>query len=483
MSIRVRQFQLYLHNIQTRMPFRYGIAEMTAVPHLILKVDCEIDGEMVTGFSADSLIPKWFTKDPETAYRDDLADMLAVIKQAGAFAHQAGEAVSAFALWREVYRLQEAWAGEKGYPSLLWNFGVSLVERAVIDALCRVKEVSFAEAVDSNLLGIQLGEIHPELAGSRPGEWLPDEPLDVIDIRHTVGLGDYLADEDIPLDERLDDGLPQSLEANITHYGLRYFKIKIKGDVDQDSDRLCQIDQLLKKHGVEDYRFTLDGNEQYKTVSEFRRFWEKITSDSGCSPHMAQLLFVEQPFHRTVALNERTRKDLLAWEGRPLMIIDESDSEIGSMRTALESGYAGTSHKNCKGVFKSIANACLLEYLRQQNGGRQYVLSGEDLANVGPAALLQDLAVMAALGITHVERNGHHYFAGLSMFPESVQQHVLFQHPALYHKEGSYAALKISHGRIEVKSLHQVGLGHLGALEADDWFQPLEQWHFDSLQI
>lgn len=483
MSIGVRQFQIYLHNIQTRMPFRYGIAEMTAVPHMIMEVDCEIDGASVTGYSADSLIPKWFTKDPETGYQDDLADMLDVITQAGDYAVQAGTIDTPFGLWQKVYRLQESWAAEKGYPSLLWNFGVSLVERAVIDAACRAKGVSFAEAVHSNVLGIQLGEIHPELADTNPGDWLRSEPLSEIDIRHTVGLGDYLADEDIPAEERLEDGLPQSLEANITRYGLRYFKIKIKGDVDADSDRLCRIDQLLKKHGVEDYRFTLDGNEQYKSVAEFRLFWEKITSESSCSPHMEQLLFVEQPFHRQVALDSQTRKDLLAWEERPLMIIDESDSEISSMRTALESGYAGTSHKNCKGVFKSVANACLLGYLRQQNGGRQYILSGEDLANVGPIALLQDLAVMASLGISHVERNGHHYFAGLSGFPKEAQLHVLSQHPALYHSKDSFTALKITDGRITVKSLHQDGLGHLGAFEAKKWFQLKEEWHFASLEI
>jgi hypothetical protein len=33
------------------------------------------------------------------------------------------------------------------------------------------------------------------------------------------------------------------------------------------------------------------------------------------------------------------------------------------------------------------------------------MMSGEDLCNTGPIALLQDLAVMAALGIESVERN------------------------------------------------------------------------------
>jgi cyclopropane fatty-acyl-phospholipid synthase-like methyltransferase len=55
-------------------------------------------------------------------------------------------------------------------------------------------------------------------------------------------------------------------------------------------------------------------------------------------------------------------------------------------------------------------------------------MSGEDLCNVGPVALLQDLVVQAALGVTSVERNGHHYFKGLSAWPAAVQAHVLKEH-------------------------------------------------------
>ncbi len=57
--------------------------------------------------------------------------------------------------------------------------------------------------------------------------------------------------------------------------------------------------------------------------------------------------------------------------------------------------------------------------LRMQHGRRRppAVLTGEDLCILGPVALLQDLAMMALLGIGHVERNGHHYYRGLSMLP------------------------------------------------------------------
>ena len=40
--------------------------------------------------------------------------------------------------------------------------------------------------------------------------------------------------------------------------------------------------------------------------------------------------------------------------------------------------------------------------------------------------------MMALLGISHVERNGHHYYRGLSMLPASWQRAVLEAHGDIY---------------------------------------------------
>src|SRR5205807_8975572 len=142
------------------------------------------------------------------------------------------------------------------------------------------------------------------------------------------------------------------------------------------------------------------------------------------------------------------------WPDRPLLVIDESDGEIESLPQALRLGYAGTSHKNCKGVFKGILNACLLAQQRREQPAGSLILSGEDLATIGPVSLLQDLAVCAVLGITSVERNGHHYFAGLSMFPEEVQRHVLTVHGDLYRpSRDGWPTLAIQDGGLSVQSV------------------------------
>jgi hypothetical protein len=453
MSLRVSATELRVLPMHTRMPFHYGIATLTELPHLFVRVAAEIDGASCAGVAADGLAPKWFTKNPATSAAHDIAEMLRVIAAACMFAREAGAAPTVFALWQRVYAAMQEWGRAQGYPPLLTSLGASLIERALIDAFCRARNITFATAVRENALGIRLGALHPELAGAQPIDLLPPQPLAALTLRHTIGLSDPLADDQIAPDQRVDDGLPQSLAACVRTYGLTYFKIKLRGEIDTDTARLRQIAAVLNREAPS-YRLTLDGNEQFHTVAAFRELWQALQHDPDLAPLMSRLLFVEQPLHRDVALSAATAGALLDWPDRPPIIIDESDGEIASLPLALAAGYAGTSHKNCKGVFKGIANAALIAQRQLADPARAYMLSGEDLSNVGPVALLHDLAVMATLGITHVERNGHHYFAGLSMFAPELQERVLALHGDLYrrHPRG-FAMLHVQDGRIDIGSV------------------------------
>jgi hypothetical protein len=94
------------------------------------------------------------------------------------------------------------------------------------------------------------------------------------------------------------------------------------------------------------------------------------------------------------------------------------------------------------------------------------MLSGEDLSNIGPVALLQDLAAAACLGITSIERNGHHYFAGLSQFPASVQAHILEHHGDLYTRStAGWPRLDVKNGRLQIGSVLAAPFGYEGELD------------------
>jgi hypothetical protein len=460
-----KEAKLHRIELRARMPFRYGIATMTELPHVILSLTFEIDGRSATGIAADHLPPKWFTKDPARAPLAEIDDMVAVIR--AAVNHARGvRAPTVFAFWRELYAAQVAWAERgndgKKVPPLLAHFGTSLVERALIDALGRARGVSFATGLRENIFGVDLGALRPELAGSAPRDWLPAQPAATLIARHTVGLGDALEDGDITPEERVVDGLPQALDACVRFYGLRHFKIKINGEAERDRDRLTRMAEIFARECAgRDWAFSLDGNESFREVGAFADYARGLMAAPTLAALWPRLWFIEQPWHRDVALSPAIGELARAWPERPPIIIDESDGELSSMPAALALGYAGTSHKNCKGIFKSVANACRLAQRRA--AGEPGLMSGEDLSNVGPVALLQDLAVQAALGVTSVERNGHHYFKGLSAWPAAVQAHVLAEHGDVYCRAANPAGwprVNVVDGDVRISSVTQgPGLG------------------------
>lgn len=479
--ISFQAYDFHVLNMKTRMPFQYGIASLTSLPHLILHAQVEVDGVSQEGAASEGLPPKWFTKNPQTHFNDDLPALIEVIETACAAMVSIGACESPFQLWKSTFEVQRAWAEDKGYPPLLWAFGVSLAERAMIDAFCKAKRIPFIQALQQNAFGIDLGSIHPELEGTEPSQWLPREPATRLTVRQTVGLGDPLFDADINERDRINDGLPQSLESCIKTYGIDHFKIKICGNEENDLDRLRRIASLFEAFNLKNYAFTLDGNEQFREIETFRSFWQRANSDPNLSTFFSHLLFVEQPLHRDVALSEVVASQQLAWSDRPPTIIDESDGDTNSLRIALKNGYIGTSHKNCKGVFKGIANACYIHFLNDGSKQKKYEMSGEDLANVGPIALLQDLTAMSALGIKHVERNGHHYFKGLSMWPERLNKDVLATHADLYHKSADgFPTLNIENGVIKIDSLLQSPFG-CGIMVDHSEYIPLKNWSANSL--
>ena len=162
-------------------------------------------------------------------------------------------------------------------------------------------------------------------------------------------------------------------------------------------------------------------------------------------------LFVEQPIKRAKAL--ATSVAPLA-RLKPL-IIDESDGELASFPAALGLGYSGVSSKSCKGLYKSILNAARVAHLnaKAETGSARYFMSAEDLTTLAGVSVQQDLALVSLLGLTHVERNGHHFIDGMSFAPEAEQAAFAEAHPDLYSRSGGPARLRIDQGRLQLGSL------------------------------
>jgi hypothetical protein len=193
-------------------------------------------------------------------------------------------------------------------------------------------------------------------------------------------------------------------------------------------------------------------------------------------------MFIEQPLDRAVALEPSVKPALTALSRDKPVIIDEADGWLGAFQEAVELGYRGCSHKNCKGIYKSLQNAALVALRNARAGRPELFLSAEDLSNVPVVALQADLASVALLGIGHVERNGHHYFRGLGHLSAAEKADALARHPDLYERRGDEVFLRITEGGLACGSLQVPGMG-FAALPDMASLTPVGQWQFSSLGV
>ena len=72
--------------------------------------------------------------------------------------------------------------------------------------------------------------------------------------------------------------------------------------------------------------------------------------------------------------------------------------------------------------------------------GETCFIAGEDLTCQAGLAVQQDLALGALIGVTHAERNGHHYVDGFADTPAAEAEAFLAAHPDLYFRDGVFLA-------------------------------------------
>ena len=483
MQICLKSTGLHLRNSILRIPFRYGSACLTRCPQAVLQVTVESAGKTQDGYSGDCLPPSWFDKTAGRGFADQIDDMIEIIGQA-ATAFQACLSTSGplFPAWLEVDRTLHQQTAERGLPELLASFGVSMVERALMDAIARLADVSFAEAVRSNLYAIQPDLVHHQLAGWTLSDWLPTQPRQHVYVRHTVGLADPLTAADVSSTDRLDDGFPQTLEQYLRDTGIRYLKIKVANEQERDLERLRTIASLLEQFRSDNFSITLDGNEQYKRADDFLSLVEAIQSDQGLQTLWNNVLVIEQPLDRRVALQAEHSAGLRALSARKPVIIDESDGDSQAYPQAVELGYRGVSSKNCKGPTRSLLNAGLTWLYNEQGTRRDFLMTGEDLCSVGVIPVQADLCLAATLGLDHVERNGHHFHPGLTYLTEAEQQAAWKAHPDFYTRQAGRIAPHLVDGQFKIKSLQCPGFGFAVTPDLSATV-PADEWDFASLGL
>ena len=133
----------------------------------------------------------------------------------------------------------------------------------------------------------------PILQGFDFGRFLAGlKPAASIHARHTVGLVDALTRAEPRRAQRIDDGLPESLEEVIAAYGHRYFKLKVAGKIEADIDRLRGIAAVLDAWPAT-IRRRSTATSSIDDIDEVTALWRRI----GEEPRLARLEIVD-PVHR-----------------------------------------------------------------------------------------------------------------------------------------------------------------------------------------
>ena len=444
---------LYEREVRLRLPFRFGVVTLTEAPQIFVRARIELsDGGSHWGAAAEMLVPKWFDKNLALSNEENFEQLrLALALATDAYMDAAGPR-TAFGHFAAHYDEQIAAGAARGLNPLVASFGPAQIDRAVLDALCRSASCSFYDAMRANLPGIDpalLPARVPELARFDMQRFLADlTPAESIAARHTVGLIDPITGH--PND--VHDGLPESLQEVVAAYGHTFFKLKVGGNADADLQRLTEIAAVLD--GITElYHVSLDGNEQYDDLDALLDLWRRMRASPQLTRLVASILFIEQPINRKHALD----KDVSALSRVKPVIIDESDADLAAFPSARSLGYAGVSSKCCKGLYKSILNAARCKEWNREAGDERYFMSGEDLTTQAGLAVQQDIALVNLLGLTHVERNGHHYVNGMAGLPEHEQDAFLAAHPDFYEHNRGAVRLKIRDGRLAIGSLANTG--------------------------
>jgi hypothetical protein len=450
----VRDIAFFERPVAFVRPFRFGAVVINAAPQAFVRVEIEIEGKgRSVGASAEMLVPKWFDKRAHLTPDETVSELRRALLIARELYLADSGFETAFGLHARAIAAQVEACAREDIPPLAAAYGPAEIDKAILDALLRGTGVNFFDGMTGNIAAID-ARLSGDLANDDIVQFLGSRTrLERVAIRHTVGLDDKV------------EGAGGVADAG-ENSGARYFKLKLNGDPEADAAQLTRIggELAMLPH---DYKVSLDANEQYADLAALSALADRLDRDGELKPIATKLLYIEQPMPRDI-----TRQSPLGELASRAFIIDEADDGYDAFPVARALGYRGISSKSCKGVYKSIVNAA--RAAKWSGDGQIFFVTGEDLTCQAGLAVQQDLALGALIGVTHAERNGHHYVDGFADTPAPEAQAFLDGHPDLYARDGNRVRLSIHDGDLLTGSLLTPGFA---TSVHPDWqtLPPLEQ--------
>ena len=443
-DVRILEVRPYFQREMARTPMKFGGVVLDSAVYCHVRVLVENrQGRSAEGWGAIFLADQWAWPQIQAghAVAEQLMQDLVVawcrrVQEYSEFAHP----IDLFwtiepelmPLAEQVCRRRDV---SESMPRMAALISASPVDAAVHDAFGNVNQIDAYDAYGPEHCGHDLSRwLGPDFHGKYISDYL--KPLSPrIDAFHLVGGLDALTPDELG-ENRLDDGLPNSLTEWIRRERLHCLKIKLVGnDFDWDLNRLLSVVRIARQEHqqlqIPQMWLTVDSNEMCDTPDYMVELLQRFRDLDPAG--FESLLYVEQPCERDL---QRRRMDVRELASLKPVIADEALGSLEDLHLALELGYSGAALKSCKCQSEQLVIAALLTE-------RQLPFSVQDLANPG-IALLHSVGLAGRLHVIRgVESNSRQFFPNTSQ-PEMTI------HPGVYH---------LMNGQIDTSTLRGSGLG------------------------
>lgn len=407
-DIRIEGIETSYDEFRYRSPYKFGGVPVDRAT--ILNVSCTVrtrDGKTGRGFGSMPLGNVWSFPSREMSYETTLGAMRGLTQQIAKITRESREYGHPLDLNLDLEREYLKAAAEVSQqqklsspiPKLCTLVTASPFDAAIHDAFGKIHGFNCYRTYGPDLVGYDLAHY---LDNEFRNEWLDryvlKEPRPQIAMFHSVGGADPIVAADIA--QRLNDGLPETLAEWIRYNGLTHIKIKLQGeDLRWDINRVVEIDRVAAEtRPRQSWRYCVDFNERCPNVEYVLEFLRKV---KGLSPRgFERILYLEQPTARDLKADRRN----VMFEAAKLrpVVIDESLTDLESLRLAREMGYTGVALKACKGQ----SHAVLMAAAAQKFG---MFVTVQDLTCPG-AALVHSVGIAVHVpGVAGIEANARQY--------------------------------------------------------------------------
>jgi L-alanine-DL-glutamate epimerase-like enolase superfamily enzyme len=410
-DIRINAVHLDSERIGYRSPIKFGGRVVTDAVLANVTVEVETrSGKRGSGFGSMPMGNVWAWPSSTVTVPQSLEAMLAFVNDFSKAVATYKEYGHPLDMTRDLAEQHAAIAAAIGQrmnltepmPKLAELVAASPFEAAIHDAYGKTLKANSYSLLGEEFVHHDLAHyLTPEFAGEYLDRYTLREPKPKMPLYHLVGALDPLVDSDI--NQRLNDGLPETLGEWIVMDGLTHLKIKLNGDdLPWDVERVVGVEQVAVQAqgsvGCTTWHYSLDFNEKCASVDYLLDFLRQLKERSPAA--LARVQYIEQPTHRDLKKHPENKMHKAA-AIKPV-VIDESLIDLESLQLAREQGYSGVALKACKGHTEAL----LMGAAAQKYG---MFLCVQDLSCPG-FSFLHSASIAARIPtIAAIEGNGRQY--------------------------------------------------------------------------